>query len=309
MDWVEVRGRSVEIAVEAALAELGLESAEQAEVQVLDQGSKGFLGIGGTDVLVRVSRKAQQTKRRKRRRRGGDSRKAADEQPARRNENQRQKDSSGAGAGSRGSNRRKNTERAKSGEQKRPTRKDPAMTGNGETQASPQEQADVIGGFLEGLLNAYGLEGNVETRVEDEVIVANVTGEQTEALVGTKGAIMQAVGEVARTVVQRKTHQRAKLRLDVSGYLERRREALRIYAGRLAGQVLDEGGELMLEPMNPADRKVVHDAVVEIEGVRSFSEGEEPNRSVVIALAPGVEPRGVAAEEDDQPESDGDDEE
>lgn len=170
------------------------------------------------------------------------------------------------------------------------------MTGNGETQTSPEEQAEVISGFLEGLLDAYGLEGTVATQVDEEIIIANVTGEQTEALVGNKGAIMQAVGEVARTVVQRKTHQRAKLRLDVSGYLERRREALRIYTGRLAQQVLDEGGELMLEPMNPADRKVVHDAVVEIEGVRSFSEGEEPNRSVVIALAPGVEPRGEAAE-------------
>jgi hypothetical protein len=74
----------------------------------------------------------------------------------------------------------------------------------------------------------------------------------------------------------------------------------------LAEQVLDEGGELMLEPMNPADRKVVHDAVGEIEGVRSFSEGEEPRRSVVISLAPGVEPRGGSGlTEDDEEDSEG----
>ena len=59
--------------------------------------------------------------------------------------------------------------------------------------------------------------------------------------------------------------------------------ALQHYTGQLAEKVLDQRGEIMLEPMNPADRKVVHDAVGEIDGVRSFSEGEDPERSVVIA--------------------------
>lgn len=173
------------------------------------------------------------------------------------------------------------------------------MTDNGQdSSATPEEQAEVVGDFLTGLVESFGLEGEVATSVEEDVIIANVTGEQTEALVGPKGSIMQSVNEVVRTVVQRKTHQRARLRLDIGGYVERRREALRIYAARLAQQVLDEGGELMLEPMNPADRKVVHDAVVDIEGVRSFSEGEEPNRSVVIALAPGVSAATDSGDED-----------
>jgi hypothetical protein len=117
---------------------------------------------------------------------------------------------------------------------------------------------------------------------------------------------MQALHEITRTVIQRKTFGAPRMRVDVAGYAERRREALRIYTGRLAEQVLDDGGEIMLEPMNPADRKTVHDAVVEIDGVRSFSEGEEPNRSVVIALAPGVEPRSNTQSEADnaQPEAD-----
>ena len=172
-----------------------------------------------------------------------------------------------------------------------------------EEEVDVEAQAEVVGEFLEGLVASFGLEGTVATRVEDELIIVDLTGEQTEALVGQKGAIMQSVGELVRTVVQRKTHRRARLRLDIGGYLERRREALTIYANRLAQQVLDEGGELMLEPMNPADRKVVHDAVADIEGVRSFSEGEEPRRSVVISLSPGVEPRGGDHDEDvDEPE-------
>jgi spoIIIJ-associated protein len=71
--------------------------------------------------------------------------------------------------------------------------------------------------------------------------------------------------------------------LDVAGYAERRRQALTIYAGDLIRQVLEEGGELMLEPMSAADRKVIHDAVAAHEGVRSYSEGESPRRYVVIA--------------------------
>jgi spoIIIJ-associated protein len=147
------------------------------------------------------------------------------------------------------------------------------------------EQAEIVQGFLMGLLEAFGLEGEVTTRVDGDIIYANVAGDQTEALVGPKGAILDAVLELCRTMVHRQSQAGARLRLDIAGYGERRREGLRIYAGRLAAKVLEEGGEVMLEPMNAADRKVVHDAVAEIAGVRSFSEGEDPERSVVIARA------------------------
>jgi spoIIIJ-associated protein len=152
-----------------------------------------------------------------------------------------------------------------------------------EVEADRSEQAAMVQEFLTGLLGAFGLEGDVTTTVEDDIILANVTGGQTEALVGNKGAIMQAVLELSRTIVQRKSQAGARIRLDIAGYGERRREALRIYTGRLVEKILEDGGEVMLEPMNPADRKVVHDAAAEHDGVRTFSEGEEPKRSVVIA--------------------------
>ena len=146
-----------------------------------------------------------------------------------------------------------------------------------------EEQAQVAAGFIEGLLASFGLEGTVSTRVEDEVLYLDVQGEQTEALVGPKGSVMQSVLELTRTVVQRKTYGAPRMRIDIAGYGERRREALRIYATKLSAQVIEDKGEVMLEPMNAADRKVLHDAVAEIDGVRSYSEGEEPRRSVVIA--------------------------
>ena len=149
--------------------------------------------------------------------------------------------------------------------------------------ASIEDQAAVAKEFLEGLLGAFGLEGTVTHEVQDDVLIVRVDGDQTEALVGNRGVIMQSVLELTRTVIQRKTFGAPRMRIDIAGYGERRREALRIYAGKLAEKILADGGEVMLEPMNPADRKVVHDSIAEIDGIRSFSEGEEPNRSVVIS--------------------------
>jgi spoIIIJ-associated protein len=153
-----------------------------------------------------------------------------------------------------------------------------------ERSVTVEEQAEVAADFLNGLLDAFGLEGDVVTRAEDEILYIDVSGDQTEALVGHKGAIMQSVLELTRTVIQRKTFGAPRMRIDIAGYAERRREALKIYTAKLVEKVLEEEGEVMLEPMNPADRKVVHDAVAEHDGVRSFSEGEDPHRSVVIAI-------------------------
>lgn len=147
----------------------------------------------------------------------------------------------------------------------------------------PTEQAETAREFLTGLVDSLGLEGDVEIDTDDRAVIANVVGEQTAALVGNRGYVMHAVHELTRTVLQRTHQSAASLRLDIAGYAERRRQALTIYANELIDQVLEDGGEIMLEPMSPADRKVIHDAVGEREGARTFSEGEAPNRYVVIA--------------------------
>jgi len=88
---------------------------------------------------------------------------------------------------------------------------------------------------------------------------------------------------LTRTTVQRRTFGAPRMRIDIAGYGARRREALTIYTSKLVEQLLENGGEMMLEPMNAADRKVVHDAAAAFEGVRTYSEGEEPRRAVVLA--------------------------
>lgn len=272
VEWVEVRGKDVDIAVSAAVEELGLEGPDAAEVEVLQQPERGFLGMGGRDAIVRVKPKQQKTGRR--RRRGGRGR------------------GNGRGTGARDAERTGNggaekARKAKPKQQSRPPRQRREQSEKREqkveVEADRTEQAEMVRDFLRGLLDAFGLEGEVTCTVEDDIILANVDGEQTEALVGNKGAILQAILELSRTIVQRKSQAGARIRLDIAGYTARRREALRIYTGRLVEKVLEKGGEIMLEPMNAADRKVVHDAAADLGGVRTFSEGEEPRRSVVIA--------------------------
>jgi spoIIIJ-associated protein len=148
----------------------------------------------------------------------------------------------------------------------------------------PNQQAPAVEEFLSGLIDAFGLEGEVAVSVEEDVVIASITGEQTEALVGPRGSVMEAVHEITKTVLHRQFIDTARVRIDSAGYAERRRQALTIYAQQLIDQVLAEGGEIMLEPMSAADRKVIHDAVGARQGVESYSEGEPPRRFVVIAV-------------------------
>ncbi len=292
-EWVEVEGRTVKDAVAAGLAELGLDSPEAAEIEVLRERQGGFLGMGGRNALVRVKAKPKRRRRRRRGRGKGDNGHSGKGDSTRGGKGGERRSGKGRGTDHRGrEGSRRDTgggSRSTSPPQSQPRPKR-ASQGAGVRQKKEtavtveiEEQAQVVREFLEGLLDAFGLEGGVETRVDEDVIYVELTGDQSEALIGPKGAVMQALLELTRTVVHRKTQAGARLRLDIGGYAERRREALRIYVARLAEQVLADGGEVMLEPMNPADRKVVHDAVAEIDGVRSYSEGEEPERSVVVA--------------------------
>ena len=150
-------------------------------------------------------------------------------------------------------------------------------------EADPKEQLEVSISFLEGLIKSFGLKGAVSGEVNERNLIVKVSGEQTEALVGEKGNIIRSLHELTRTVVQRKTGAGTRLRLDVAEYAEKRKEALTIYAERLTNQILEDKQEVMLEPMNSVDRKTLHDAVSEIKGIRSYSEGREPYRSVVFA--------------------------
>ena len=136
--------------------------------------------------------------------------------------------------------------------------------------------------FIDGLLEAMDVDGEVTAEIRDRRVYVSVEGQEAAILIGHHGQTLDAIQELLRSAVQRQVRARVWVTLDVQGYRERRREALRERAREMAARAVDEG-EMELEPMNAFERKIVHDAVGEIAGVTSFSEGEEPYRRVVIA--------------------------
>ncbi len=156
-----------------------------------------------------------------------------------------------------------------------------------EATISREEQEKVATGFLEGVLSSFEMTGSVAVVAEaadDGAIEMAVSGEELGLLVGPKGNTLSALQELTRTVVQRNAEgaKTDRLRVDVAGYRARRAAALGDFAQNLAREVAESGNEKLLEPMGPADRKVVHDAINDIEGVETGSEGQEPRRRVVI---------------------------
>ena len=155
------------------------------------------------------------------------------------------------------------------------------------TEATVEEQQAMVGEFLQGLANSFGIEAKAENVSADEdSFEVNLVGDNAALglLIGPKGSHLVALHEVTKTMLQRRLPgaDRARVRVDVGGYRQRRRVALEGYVRELAAGVAQSGVEKGLEPMNAADRKVVHDTVNEIDGVRTTSEGEEPRRRVVI---------------------------
>jgi spoIIIJ-associated protein len=147
-----------------------------------------------------------------------------------------------------------------------------------------EEQARIAEEFLGGLLDAFGAEAELACTIDEETVTLDVTGADVGMLLGPKGSTLQALEELARTSVHRRTEGRtARINVDVGGYRAKRREALERFALQLADKVRESGREQALEPMPAADRKVVHDAIAPLEGVTTTSEGEEPRRRVVVS--------------------------
>jgi spoIIIJ-associated protein len=147
------------------------------------------------------------------------------------------------------------------------------------------QEGDIAGDYLERLLDIADVDGDIDMDVEGGRAVVAIVGEGLDALVGPNGQTLEALQELTRLAVVQQTGVRSRLMLDIGGYRARRREELTQIGARAAQRVLDEGQPVRLAPMTPFERKVVHDAVAVVEGVRSESEGVEPERRVVVLPA------------------------
>ncbi|MGI8940621.1 MAG: RNA-binding cell elongation regulator Jag/EloR [Actinomycetota bacterium] len=159
---------------------------------------------------------------------------------------------------------------------------EPGDAATPEEEVTPEAIAHTGKDFVEGLLASMGLEAEVSTRLEDQRAVIDVAGDDLGALIGRRGQTLDALQEVTRSAVQRRLKSRVRLLVDVEGYRSRRRESLTEYARSMARRAMERGTEIELEPMNAYERKLVHDAVADIDGASSYSEGEEPSRKVIV---------------------------
>jgi spoIIIJ-associated protein len=145
-------------------------------------------------------------------------------------------------------------------------------------------EGDIAADYLERLLDIIDYDGDIDLDVENGRAIVAIVGSDLQPLVGRNGETLDALQELTRLAVQQRTGERSRLMLDVSGHRAARRAELSQLAERTAREVLESGESVKLAPMNPFERKVVHDAVATIDGVRSESEGEEPERRVVVLV-------------------------
>ncbi len=155
-----------------------------------------------------------------------------------------------------------------------------------ESEVTPQEVGDAAVAFMAGLADAFGYDATTTLEVDGTELEVSVTGRELGLLVGPGGRTLNAVQDLARVAAQRRLGDHdTRLRIDVAGYRERRNAALAKFALEVAESVRTSGSPRSLEPMSSADRKVIHDVLNDQEGVASRSEGEDPERRIVVVPA------------------------
>ena len=148
-----------------------------------------------------------------------------------------------------------------------------------------EQEGEIAADYLEELLDICDMDGDLDLDVEGDRAVVAIVGAKLDKLVGSHGEVLDALQELTRLAVHQQTGNRSRLMLDVGGHRARRRRELTTLGEAAARRVSESGRSERLSPMTPFERKVVHDAVAAIDGVRSESEGDEPERRVVVLPA------------------------
>jgi spoIIIJ-associated protein len=158
-------------------------------------------------------------------------------------------------------------------------------SGSSATVSRLEQEGDIAADYLEGLLDIADLDGDIDMDVEGERASVSIIGDpasrELNKLVGRDGEVLEALQELTRLAVHRETGERSRLMLDVAGFRARKRAELTKLGTSAAAEAKETGQPVALDPMTPFERKVVHDAVA-AAGLRSESEGEEPERRVVV---------------------------
>ena len=252
---LEMRGKTEELAVAAALAKLGMDR-DEVSVEILERAKSGFLGIGAVPALIRVSYEApdeivEAPKR---------------EKPAPKQEKQSPK-------------------QEKTRKPEKPQSTAPA--------AAVDEPADyaAIRSFLSGLLKRMNVEAGIEIRPREKGgVTVNLTGEGMGAIIGRRSETLDAIQHLTNYVVNRGSDKRMHINVDAESYRSKREESLTRLAEKMAEKAIKYKRSMALEPMNSYERHVIHTALQNYEGVTTSSTGVEPNRRVVVSYVKPEQP-------------------
>lgn len=300
VEWVETTAKTIEEAKDLALDKIGVDTTE-AEFEVLEEPRQGLFGRtrGQARVRARVAPKTPRAKEERGRRRrksgssgggsGGGNKKSGgnkkrddgrdrDANQSASNEDQgRGRQDGGRNNGGRQDNKQKSN-RGGSGD--RPRRGNNMRTDAPES--SLEEVQACVSGFLTGLTGAFGFDdAPVVIDTSNDEVYAQIEGKHG-LLLGPKARTLDAIQELTRITAQRTAPSSIRIKVDVGGYREQRGVALAQFAEKAAAKAIDEQVEVVLEPMSPPDRKIVHDALNDVDGVSTRSAGADPRRRVIV---------------------------
>jgi spoIIIJ-associated protein len=290
MEWVETTAKTIEAAREAALDQLGV-GPDEAEFDVLEEPRPGLFGRMRGEARLRARVRPAPVRPKQERRRRGRSDKADKSEQATPSDATEPTEATNestvetvdaevpaatprASSGSRRSSKQQKNE------------ENTQMSNDDRATPTPEDVGAAAVAFMNGLTEAFGVDGTAELHVDGLDLEVGVSGTELGLLVGPGGRTLNAIQDLARVSAQRRLgDHETRLRIDVAGYRERREAALAAFARDVAEQVRTSGTARSLEPMSSSDRKVVHDVLNEEADVTSRSVGEDPDRRIIVEPA------------------------
>ena len=298
MEWIETTGTSIDEAKDLALDRLGV-AEDELEIQVLTEPSSAMFGLKKTEARLRArvrpispqikTERNSKNNRDKNRKRSNQGRKntnnKTNSEKSQKNNNQKNSKKTSEqldDAKNSSKNKDNRPEKATKAKNNPRTRKDEMET----EKMDLSTQAEITESFLAGLLEKMGLESRVTSTIEDERLTVEAHGLNLGLAIGHQGQTVRAITELSRTIIQRKSRGSASgsMTVDIGGYRALRQSNLEKFAKAQAEAVLSDGISRALDPMGAADRRIAHNAVSDIEGVETISEGSNMDRRVVIQL-------------------------
>ena len=308
MEWIETTGSTVDEAKDRALDRLGVPE-DDLDYEVLAEPTSALFGLRKTDARLRarVRPRSLNFKNQPRNR----NNKQSSKNNFSNNKNQRKSNKNSkslnevSNASENKSNNAKNQNKSKkpkkagntkgpvgknenkqTGSSSNPGRNQQKKTKTEEKGMDLKTQAEITEKFVRGLLEHMQLDARVVSSVTEERVLVEAQGLNLGLAIGKRGETVRAITQLSRTMIQRMSGGKAEgsLIVDVGGYRERRRSFLAEFTLNQANEVLEDGHPRALDSMNAADRKVVHDTVAEIHGVKTQSQGSDMDRHVVILI-------------------------